>query len=164
MAEPDETGEAPVRKASKLPILIGLILALAGGGGGFFLVYEGLIPLGGHGKAEGHSRSTANIVDMEGIAFVPIEPMIISIGQGSERQHLRFRAELEVNALHKPDVEALMPRVVDVLNGYLRALKISDLETQNGLVRLRTQMLRRVQMVTGQGRINDLLIMEFVMN
>ena len=32
------------------------------------------------------------------------------------------------------------------------------------LVRLRAQMLRRVQMVTGEGRVRDLLITEFVLN
>ena len=31
-------------------------------------------------------------------------------------------------------------------------------------VRLRGQMLRRVQLVVGDGRVNDLLIMEFVLN
>jgi flagellar FliL protein len=51
-----------------------------------------------------------------------------------------------------------------VLNTYLRALSIADLEESTALVRLRAQMLRRVQIVTGEGRINDLLIMEFVLN
>jgi len=32
------------------------------------------------------------------------------------------------------------------------------------LLRLRSQMLRRVQVVTGEGRVRDLLIMEFVLN
>ncbi len=57
-----------------------------------------------------------------------------------------------------------MPRVVDVLNGYLRALEIQDIESAAALTRLRAQMLRRVQIVAGPGRINDLLIMEFVLN
>ena len=56
------------------------------------------------------------------------------------------------------------PRVVDVLNSYLRALEPSDLEANSILVRLRAQMLRRIQIVTGAGRVNDLLIMEFVLN
>ena len=57
-----------------------------------------------------------------------------------------------------------MPRVVDVLNSYLRALEIDDLRGNAALVRLRAQMLRRVQTVIGRDRVNDLLIMEFVMN
>jgi flagellar FliL protein len=57
-----------------------------------------------------------------------------------------------------------MPRIVDVTNTYLRALKLADLEDSQALIRLRAQLLRRMQVVTGEGRINDLLIMEFVLN
>ncbi len=57
-----------------------------------------------------------------------------------------------------------MPRVIDVLNSYLRALETSDLADSTALVRLRAQMLRRVQIVTGGDRVHDLLIMEFVLN
>ena len=61
-------------------------------------------------------------------------------------------------------VETVQPRVVDVLNSYLRAVKVADLEDPSALVRLRSQMLRRVQVVAGPGNVNDLLVMEFVMN
>jgi flagellar FliL protein len=57
-----------------------------------------------------------------------------------------------------------MPRIVDVLNTYLRALSLADMEERAALLRLRAQMLRRVQIVAGAGRINDLLVMEFVLN
>ncbi len=77
---------------------------------------------------------------------------------------MRFRAQLEVPSKYKADVETLLPRVVDVLNSYLRALETGDLTDPSALVRLRAQMLRRVQIVTGEGRVNDLLIMEFVVN
>jgi flagellar FliL protein len=57
-----------------------------------------------------------------------------------------------------------MPRVVDVLNGFLRAVDVTDLEDPAALLRLRAQMLRRVQIVTGEGAVRDLLVMEFVVN
>jgi len=43
-------------------------------------------------------------------------------------------------------------------------VETKDLEDPLALVRLRAQMLRRVQMVTGEGRVRDLLITEFVIN
>jgi flagellar protein FliL len=57
-----------------------------------------------------------------------------------------------------------MPRIVDVLNGYLRAVEVREFEDPAALVRLRAQMLRRVQIVTGEGRVRDLLVTEFVLN
>lgn len=161
MAEDEiEETEAP-KKKSKIPLLAGLVLALLGGGGGFFAVYSGML-LGGD-KAI-HEEATLTVEALPDVAFVEVEPMTISIGAPAARQHLRFRTHLEVAAAYKSDVEALLPRVVDVLNTYLRALELSDLEDAAALVRLRAQMLRRVQLVVGEGRINDLLIMEFVLN
>jgi flagellar FliL protein len=101
---------------------------------------------------------------MADLAFVPVVPVVVSVGQGATRSYLRFAAELEVKAAHKSEVEQLMPRIVDVTNTYLRALKLADLEDSQALIRLRAQLLRRMQVVTGEGRINDLLIMEFVLN
>lgn len=171
MAEPEdtkETKETTGKKASKLPLILGLLLALVGGGGGFFAVYSGMLPLGGNHDAaasdEGHDMDAAEIANMPDVAFVPVDPLTISMGNGGERHHLRFRAELEVKTSHKAEVEKLMPRVVDVLNNYLRALNLADIEDNTALVRLRAQMLRRVQIVTGGERVNDLLIMEFVLN
>jgi flagellar FliL protein len=61
-------------------------------------------------------------------------------------------------------VAALMPRVLDVLNTYLRAVQARDIEDPAALARLRAQMLRRIQVVTGDGQVRDLLITEFVLN
>ena len=161
MAEEEiEDTEAP-KKKSKLPLIAGLVLALLGGGGGFFAVYSGML-LGTEEKP--HEEMTLSVEPMPEVAFVEVEPMTISIGAPAARQHLRFRTHLEVAVGYQSDVEALLPRVVDVLNTYLRALELSDLEDAAALVRLRAQMLRRVQLVVGEGRINDLLIMEFVLN
>lgn len=163
MSEAEEPeGEEP-KKSSKLPLIIGLVLAIAGGGGGFFAVYSGML-LGGESHEEVVAEEDEPAPGMPDVAFVPIEKMVISLGTHSDNRHLRFKAQLEVPTKYQTDVQTLMPRVVDVLNGYLRALETSDLEDPAMLTKLRAQMLRRVQIVTGQGRVRDLLIMEFVLN
>lgn len=166
MAEQDnpieQPGDEAPKKKSKMSLIIGLVLALAGGGGSFFAVYSGMLF-----DSESHtdvSHDDVPMDEMPDIAFVAVEPLVVSMGDGSSSRHLRFRAQLEVPSKYKPDVEMLLPRVVDVLNSYLRALQMADLKDASALVRLRAQMLRRVQIVTGAGRVNDLLIMEFVLN
>ena len=163
MSEEVETEEPVESKRSKFPLILGLVLALAGGGGGFFAVYSGMLLSGDSGPAEEKAKAEPVGV-LPDVAFVPIDPMVVSVGSAASNQHLRFRAQLEVFSQYRQDVEMLIPRVVDVLNGYLRALETADLEAPSALVRLRAQMLRRVQIVTGQGRVKDLLIMEFVLN
>lgn len=163
MEDVEEQGEEPPKKKSKLPLILGLVLALAGGGGGFYAVYSGMILGGESGDDRAEDEAPPKVKDMPDVAFVPIEPLIISIN-GNEVRHLRFRAQLEVRSTYQAEVEKLMPRVVDVLNSYLRAVSVEDLSNNSALVRLRAQMLRRVQVVTGGDRVNDLLIMEFVLN
>jgi len=166
MADPETPEEDAPKKKSKLPLLLGLILALVGGGGGFFAVYSGMLLGEESHDSAGHApedHDTPGMVkDMPDVAFLPIEPLVVSIGGNNE--HLMFRAQLEVHSAYQTEVESLMPRVVDVLNSYLRAVSIKDLRDNSALVRLRGQMLRRIQVVTGGDRVNDLLIMEFVVN
>jgi len=162
MAESEETVEEAPKKASKLPMIIGLVLALAGGGGGFYAVSSGMIL----GEKPQHEEPAVSVEPslLGDIVFVPVEPMVVSINSETGMQHLRFRAQLEVTKSYQDEVELLLPRVVDVLNSYLRALKTSDLHGPAVLVRLRSQMLRRIQIVTGPGKVKDLLVMEFVLN
>jgi flagellar FliL protein len=145
-----------------MPLILGVLAALLGGGGGFYATWSGMI--------FGPESETVEVAEdnpvgaLPDVTFVAVDPMTISLGSSSSNKHLRFRAHLEVPTQHQADVEHLLPRVVDVLNGYLRAVETKDLESPSALSRLRAQMLRRVQIVTGTGRVNDLLVMEFVLN
>ena len=160
MAEADAPQDAVPKKAARRPVILGLVLFLAMGGGGFYAVYSGLIlaPAGQDAHGAGGSSAAPEI------AFVPIEPVVISLGKIADNRHLRFTAQLEVEKATEGEVTHLLPRILDVLNGYLRAIEVAELEDPDALVRLRSQMLRRIQIVTGQGRVRDLLVTEFVLN
>ena len=162
MSDASETeAEAPPKK-SKLPLLIGFVLAIVLGGGGFYATYSGLL---GGGITGGEKAEKEDPVEpLPNVAFVPIDPLIISLGTVGQTSHLRFRGHLEVTNGQTEEVAALMPRVTDVLNGYLRAITTEELKDPSALLRLRAQMLRRVQLVVGDGRVRDLLITEFVVN
>jgi len=163
MAEPEEIEEEAPTKRSKKPLLIGLILALALGGGSFYAVWSGLILAPAH-QPESSKIAAPAPGPLPDIAFVPIPPLVVNVGSGGAAHHLRFHAQLEVVSSAERDVTLMLPRVADVLNSYLRAVDLSELEQQAVLVRLRAQLLRRIQIVTGENRVRDLLIMEFVLN
>lgn len=149
-----ETAPRPSRK----PLIIGLVAALILGLGGFYVVWSGLL------FGDPTEEHAADVTPLPDIAFVPVQPLTISLGQGGTERHLRFTAQIEVAGAHAEEVTLLLPRIVDVMNGYLRALDAAELENPAALVRLRAQMLRRIQIVTGDGRVRDLLITEFVLN
>lgn len=160
MATAEATLEEPPKKRSKKPLLIGLVLALVLGGGGFYATFSGLI-LGSGGD---HAEEESGPGPLTGIAFVPLETIVVSLGPDSGSEHLRFTAQLEVADSAEADVTILSPRILDVVNSYLRAIDTASIEDPHAMARLRAQMLRRIQVVTGEGRVRDLLITEFVLN
>lgn len=162
MSEKETPAEASPKKTSKIRLILGLLLATAGGGGGFFAVYSGMIL--GEESAETQATEDKLELEMPDVAFIEMAPLRVSLIDGARERHLRFRAQLETPGQYQSDVEKLLPRIIDVLNSYLRAVELADLKKASALVRLRAQMLRRVQVVVGEGRVNDLLIMEFVLN
>ncbi|ETX15014.1 flagellar basal body protein FliL [Roseivivax halodurans JCM 10272] len=187
MSDATAEAEAP-RKASKMPLILGLVLALAGGGGGYFAVSSGMLLSGGDGgqkagethgsdghdtpaKDDGHATDAGHgdahagsgPVTLGEFAFVELPPLVISMIPGAQTTHLRFRATLEVPAQYAEEVSAMTPRVLDAMNGYLRALSASDIEARDALLVIRAQLTRRVQLVLGREKMRDLLVLEFVL-
>lgn len=160
MADAEEPQEVAPKK-SKKPLIIGVILALVLGGGGFYATYSGLILGQDHAAPEGQAESASPLPD---IAFVPIEPLVISLGSADSGRNLRFTSQIETSSAYAADVTLLLPRIVDVMNGYLRAIDPAELDEPATLLRIRAQLLRRIQLVTGDGRVRDLLVTEFVLN
>lgn len=164
-AEPGEENEGEPEKKGGKGMIIGIALAAVLGGGGFFASYNGMVPgLGGGGGEEAVEEPTEIMVATTIAEFVPIDRMVISLGSANTAKHLNFGAALEVAPEFKEEVTLLKPRILDVLNTYLRAVEVRDIENPAAMTRLRAQMLRRVNIVTGEGRVNDLLITEFVLN
>ncbi|MGQ0564883.1 MAG: flagellar basal body-associated FliL family protein [Gemmobacter sp.] len=165
MAEAAAPQDLAPKRASKKPLLLALVVAVAGGGGAFYATWSGLI--GGSSATEakdgGYGGGEA-ISSLPAVAFVPVTPVVISLGESSTSRHLRMTAQLEVAPAYSAEVTYLMPRILDILNGYLRAIEVAELDDPAALVRIRAQLLRRIQIVTGEGRVRDLLITEFVLN
>ncbi len=156
------------KKGGKLPLIIGLVLGLVGAGAGFYATTSGLIPLGVSADTQVEAAQTEETGErpaaLPDIEYVDLTPIMITLSGGSTIHQLRFHAQLEVESKYYSDVEKIRPRILDVLNGYLRALELSDLRDPLALTRLRGQMLRRIGIVAGKGRVRDLLVIEFVLN
>lgn len=157
-AAADPPDAAPPRKPGRKALLAGLVLAVAMAGAGFWVTWSGMVGGASEPAAEGTPPQALPDID-----FVPIEPVIVSLpGSGPTRQ-LRFTAQMEVERAHAAEVATLLPRVRDLLNGYLRAVEPVRFDEPGALMRIRGQLLRRIQIVTGEGRVRDLLVTEFIL-
>ena len=155
MTDAAATAEPPPKSARKW-ILIALPLALLLGGGGFYATWSGMVTVPEFDRGTSSQPSAA-------VAYVPVRDLVVTLGARGNASQLFFSADLEVDAANERAVSALVPRFTDVLNSYLRALEPEEIEHPAALVRLRAQMLRRMQIVAGDGMIRDLLIIEFVL-
>ncbi len=174
------------------PILLAALLLILGLGAGFGVV-RGVLPiLGGAGgqsaasdahpaadtqetataahaaptgeTASGHGVATDGHATPSGPVFVPLAPILVMLPPGSGPHHLRFVAQLDVEPAHADEVSVITPRIIDAFNAYLRAVEVNELQDPAALLRLRSQLLRRAQVIAGVGMVNDLLVMEFVLN
>jgi flagellar FliL protein len=156
-----DAAAAPAPASRRKPLLIGAALALVLGGAGFGAAYTGVLSGLVAGLAGGQDDSGLLPGDA---VFVPLAPMVVSLGPLGNVRNLRVSATLEVPLAHQAEVTRLMPRLLDVLNGYLRAVEPAEFAEPGALIRVRAQMLRRLQIVAGEGRVRDLLLTEFVLN
>lgn len=159
------SGKPKRKKGLLVPFLIGIVLAGLGGGGGYWAVTSGPFgPEGAAGATTATDDSQAAQPAPVAVSFIPLETLVISLGPEETSRHLLFTAELEVDPAHAEEVAHLSPRVLDVLNSYLRVISVAELSDPASLGLLRVQMLRRIQIVTGAGRVQDLLVTQFVVN
>jgi flagellar FliL protein len=153
------------KKGGMLGLIIGGVLMLGLGGGAFYAVYSGAIPTPEKQAAAEHAAE-AEHADGHGSAppaFMPMAPILVTLGKGDALRQLQLTAQLEVTPERLAEVTALTPRVLDVLNTYLRAVDPAVIEDPSAMLRMRAQMLRRVQVVTGEGLVRDLLVSEFIL-
>ncbi|MEM8791497.1 MAG: flagellar basal body-associated FliL family protein [Pseudomonadota bacterium] len=154
----DESGS---KRSSPLKLLIPVLAFLLTAAGGFYASYSGLIPLpfGGGGADAGDIREQRG----PDVAFLPLDEMIISLGPDASATHLVFQAEIETIPAALEPLGKLRPRIVDVLNTYLRAVEERDLRTPGGMTKMRAQLLRRIRVVVGEIEVRDLLFTKFIM-
>lgn len=148
-------------KPSKIWLILSVLFCVVGGAAGYFGVSSGVFPFG---TSETRDRPAASDpVVRPDVAFVDIPTLVITLPPGAKNEHLRFTGQIEVPSKFKSDVEYLMPRIQDMMNGYLRALTAEDIEGPGALFKIRLHMFRRIVMVVGLGKANSLLVTEFIL-
>ena len=168
MAESKDAEQGGEGRGGGRALLAGAFaLALGLGGAAFYGAQSGLIVLPfldrlrvGEVTESGAAPAAAYTPG----AYVQLDTLVISLGPESRADHLKVGLVIEAEPGRADEVEAVMPRLVDVLNVFLRAVDERDFEVPRSMERLRAQMLRRVQLVAPEGAVRDLLIQEFVLN
>ncbi|HRC27026.1 MAG TPA: flagellar basal body-associated FliL family protein, partial [Alphaproteobacteria bacterium] len=113
----------------------------------------------GEAPAEGHGEASA----VEAV-FLPIPDMIVNLSaEGTKQNYLKLKVQLEVaSESDKAAVEAVMPRVIDQFQTYLRELRPRDLRGSAGIYRLQMELLSRVNAAAAPTKVRDVLFQEIL--
>jgi flagellar FliL protein len=156
-----EAADAPKKRFGKKLLLIAgggaLVLVLALGAGAYFLFFSG------SGSAKTASAASAPLVAPQ-VTFFEMPDIVVNIqsADGSPA-YLKLSVALELdNAEEKTGVQALMPRVVDQFQSYLRELRIDDLRGSAGVLRLKEELLRRINVAAAPFPVRDVLLKEMI--
>jgi len=163
--KPDGAKQGLVKKLlgnKKLLMIAGgglLLLLLVGGGGLYFFVFSG---------PSEPVKTTAGIPDMPAtppqVAYYDVPDLIVNIQSADGTPvYLKLSLALELYTNdEKAGIQALIPRIVDQFQGYLRELRSDDLKGSAGVMRVKEELLRRTNVAAAPYRVRDVLLKEMI--
>ncbi len=169
-AETTEGGEgeegAPKKGKKKLVIIVGgvvLVLAIVGG-----LFVAGVIGGKKADTAKETPEQTAAKAAADAQAAKPVyyelPEFLVNLNSTTSRvSFLKMTVTLELrDAAAVTTMDANKPRIMDIFNTYLRELHPADVQGSEGIYRLRTELLSRLNSTIEDGSVKDILFGEII--
>ncbi len=96
--------------------------------------------------------------------YYEVPPMLVNLNSsGRKVGYLKLSVSLEVGSEEDfPKLDAVLPRIVDDFQVYLRELRIEDLRGSAGLQRLREELFMRVANAAAPTVVRDVLFREML--
>lgn len=114
---------------------------------------------GGNEKAAKHGAPAP-----QATYFYDLPEMLVNLNSAGERpSFLKLQVVLELrdpDAAHR--LEPLLPRIVDAFQVYLRQLRVADLNGSAGMLRLKEELLRRVNLAVAPMTVEGVLFKEMI--
>ena len=161
---PQEQGEGSSAPRTggrrRMIIFAAAVLAVLAGTGGV-LYYTGTI-----GKLLGSLKGEAKVEApaAKPSVFYDLPDLLVNLNSnGRKASFLKMSVSLELE--DQADVtrlQAVMPRIIDNFQVYLRELRVEDLRGSSGIYRLREELLARVNAAAAPVKVKDVLFKEML--
>jgi flagellar FliL protein len=159
-----QDGAAPKKRFGKKFLLIAgsaaLVLLLGLGAGVYFLFFSAAPDVN---KVKMADNVALPLVPPQ-VVFYDMPDIVVNIQSSDPTPaYLKLSVALELAAPEeKPGIQALMPRIVDQFQSYLRELRIDDLHGSAGVLRVKEELLRRVSAAAAPYPVRDVLLKEMI--
>jgi flagellar FliL protein len=139
-----------------------LVLVLGLGGGTYYFLFSGSSKVPGGTKLAQDAPPQPIVAPT--VAFFDMRDIVVNIQSADGNPtYLKLSLTLELaNADQKAGIGPLLPRVVDQFQGYLRELRVDDLKGSAGVLRLKEELLRRINVATAPFMVKDVLLKEMI--
>ena len=166
MAKEDEAADAgaggaePKRRSSRrllLFVILPLLLLLAGGAGYYFFFFK---------KAQDETKAEKPPPPPKTYVFYNLPGFVVNLPSSTagRTSFLKVTISLELDSqADVPKVQAVMPRIVDHVQSYLRELRPEDVKGTAGISRMRQEMLDRVVAAAPGAKVDDVLLQELLL-
>jgi flagellar protein FliL len=139
-------------------IVPALLLVLGGGGAGaYFFLFK---------KSDKGQEAGADAVPLTPpkVAFSDMQDILVNIqSNDGTPAYLKLGVSLELeDDAQKTAIQPLMPRITDQFQAYLRELRLDDLKGSAGVLRLKQELLRRVNVAAAPYHVRDVLLKEMI--
>jgi flagellar FliL protein len=161
-------GFANPLKILKLPLKLqlmvagGLLVVLGGGGAAYYFLAP--TPQSADEAALASVQTEAANLPPATAAFFDIPDIIVNIQTpDSAPAYLKLSVSLELDkAEAKAAIEPVLPRIIDQFQTYLRELRVEDIRGSAGVMRLKEELLRRVNLAVAPTPVHDVLLKEMI--
>jgi flagellar protein FliL len=161
-------GFANPLKILKLPlkfqliVAAGLLVVLGGGGAAYYFLAP--TPKTADETALASVQTQAANLPPARAAFFDIPDIIVNIQTpDSAPAFLKLSVSLELDkAEAKAAIEPVLPRIIDQFQTYLRELRVEDIRGSAGVMRLKEELLRRVNLAVAPTPVRDVLLKEMI--
>jgi flagellar FliL protein len=149
-------GKLKTKKGLMIAVPVLLLLLGGGGAGAYFFLF----------KKDAAKEAKAEEVPLTPpkVAFSDMQDILVNIqGNDGTPAYLKLGVSLELeDEAQKAAMQPLMPRITDQFQAYLRELRLDDLKGSAGVLRLKEELLRRVNVAAAPYHVRDVLLKEMI--
>ncbi len=163
----EKTAEKPAPKGhGKLFIILALIIILAVAAAGYFLFFKK-----DHAKEDTAQQTTSSQPtaqnDTSATEPGPIQEyptFLVNLADAGGNRYLRINVSLELSKekTFQAEVVSKDPRIKDIILSILSSKTVDEINTTQGKIALKQEIMRRLNTIMTGGRIVDIYITEFV--
>jgi flagellar FliL protein len=160
-------GEEGSQKAGfggkKLVLFVVLpLLLLCGGGAGLY--FSGLLDSILGVEHADQKKDEAKAEEEAPGHYIDLDEMLVTLANhGGKQSFLKMRISLEIA---KPEdearIKAVMPRIIDNFQVFLRELRVEELQGSQGIYRIKEELLARVNAAAYPAKVKDVLFREIL--